>query len=49
MIVARFADKEDLARAAERLRRQGGLDVETRTPTALEEDQEGEEIGRAHV
>ena len=42
MIVARFADKEDLARAAERLRRQGGLDVETRTPTALEEDQEGE-------
>ncbi|MBV9750795.1 MAG: DUF3341 domain-containing protein [Acetobacteraceae bacterium] len=41
MIVARFATKDDLVRAVKRLR-QRGLRIETRTPIALPEDEEGE-------
>jgi hypothetical protein len=41
VIVARFSSKEDLTQAAKRLRQHGDLRIETRTPTALDEDQEG--------
>ena len=41
MIIARFATKDDLVRAVKRLR-EGGLRIETRTPIALPDDEEGE-------
>jgi hypothetical protein len=41
MIVARFATKDDLVHAVKRLRERG-LRIETRTPIALPDDEEGE-------